>query len=274
MADPTISFRDFEHQGWSSEDVALGYHDHLSPITTQAIGALLDAAGVRRGTRVVDVGTGAGYAAAAAADRGAEAIGIDFSAAQVALARRRYPSLEFREGDAGALPFPDSSFEAVISNLGMPHVPDPDAFIREAFRVLRSGGRFAFSVWASPEEAVGLGIIYGAVQSHGRMDVPLPPGPSFFLFSDPDQCERSLHAAGFRSATVIKVPQVWRMASPDVLFEAIMKGTVRAAALLRAQTPEALAAIRDAARKATSSYERDGAIELMMPAVVAAAEKP
>jgi len=272
MADPTISFHDFEHQGWSSEDVALGYHDHLSPVTIQAIGALLDAAGVRQGTRVVDVGTGAGYAAAA--DRGAEAIGIDFSATQVALARRRCPSLEFREGDAGALPFPDSSFEAVISNFGMPHVPDPDAFIREAFRVLRSGGRFAFSVWTSPEEAVGLGIIYGAVQGYGRMDVPLPAGPSFFLFSDPGQCERSLQAAGFRSATVSKVPQVWRIASPDVLFEAIMKGTVRAAALLRAQTPEALTAIRNAARRAASSYERDGVIELMMPAVVAAAEKP
>ena len=53
-----------------------------------------------------------------------------------------------------------------------------------------------------------------------------------------------------------------------------MKGTVRAAALLRAQTPEALAAIRDAARTAASSYESDGVIELMMPAVVAAAEKP
>jgi hypothetical protein len=64
------------------------------------------------------------------------------------------------------------------------------------------------------------------------------------------------------------------MASPDVPFEAIMNGTVRGAALLRAQTSEALAAIRDAARSATSSYERDGVIELMMPAVVAAAAKP
>ena len=129
MVEPVTSFRDFEHQGWSSEDVALGYHDYLSPITTQAIGALLNAAGVRRGTRVVDVATGAGYAAAAAADRGAEVIGIDFSATQVALARQRYPSLEFREGDAGALPFPDGAFDAVVSNFGMPHLPDPDAFI-------------------------------------------------------------------------------------------------------------------------------------------------
>jgi len=53
-----------------------------------------------------------------------------------------------------------------------------------------------------------------------------------------------------------------------------MRGTVRVAALLRAQTPEALAAIRDAVRKAASAYARDGAIELMMPAVIAAAERP
>lgn len=106
------------------------------------------------------------------------------------------------------------------------------------------------------------------------MDVPLPPGPNFFLFSDSAQCECSLHAAGFRLATVIKVPQIWRVPSPDAHFEAIMKGTVRAAALLRAQTPEALASIRDAIRKAAGAYARDGTLELMMPAVVAAAERP
>jgi ubiquinone/menaquinone biosynthesis C-methylase UbiE len=274
MADSTTSFRDFEHQGWSTESVAVGYRDHLSGVTAQAIGALLDAAGVGRGTRVLDVATGAGYAAAAAAERGAVAVGVDFSTTQLILARREYPAIEFREGDASALPFPDRSFDAVVSNFGMPHFPDPDAFLGEALRVLRSGGRTAFSVWASPQESIGFGIIYGAVQAHGRMDVPLPPGPNFFLFSDPAQCERSLHAAGFRLATVTKVPQIWRVTSPDAHFEAIMKGTVRAAALLRAQTPEALASIRDAIQKAAGAYARDGALELMMPAVVAAAERP
>lgn len=274
MAEPATSFRDFEHQGWSAENLAVGYHDHLSPVTTQAVPALLDAAGVGPGTRVVDVATGAGYAAAAAAARGAVAVGIDFSATQLALARRQHPAIDFREGEADALPLPDGSFDAVVSNFGVPHFPDPGAFLGEAFRVLRSGGRLAFSVWASPQESVGLGIIYGAVRVHGDMDVPLPPGPDFFLFSDPAQCERSLQGAGFRSVTVAKVPQVWRVNSPDEPLEAIMRGTVRAAALLRAQTPEALAAIRDAASKAVEACGRDGAIELMMPAVVAAAEKP
>src|SRR3954462_15687417 len=273
MTQPDTSFRDFEHQGWSAQEVAAGYHDYLSPVTTQAIRALLDAARVGGGMQGVDVATGAGYAAAAAAERGAVVVGVDFSATQLALAQRHYPAIEFREGDAGVLPFPDDSFDAVISNFGMPHFPDPDAFLRKALRVLRSGGRIAFSVWASPQEAAGFGIIYGAVQAHGRMDVALPPGSNFFLFSDPAQCERSLHMAGFRSATVAKVVQVWRVASPDIPFEAIMKGTVRAA-LLRAQTPKALASIRDAVRKAAGAYARNGALELMMPAVVAAAEKP
>jgi SAM-dependent methyltransferase len=188
--------------------------------------------------------------------------------------RRHYPTIEFREGDASALPFLDGSFDAVISNFGMPHFPDPDAFLREASRVLRSSGRVAFSAWAPAQECIGFGMIYSAVQAHGRMDVPLPPGPNFFLFGGPAQCERSLEVAGFRSLTVTKVPQVWRVASLDEPFTVIMKGTVRAAALLRAQTSKALAAIRDAVRQAVSAHARDGTFELMMPAVVATAEKP
>src|SRR3954468_19098430 len=89
MTQPDTSFRDFEHQGWSAQEVAAGYHDYLSPVTTQAIRALLDAARVGRGTRLLDVATGAGYAAAAAAERGAVVVGVDFSATQLALAQRR-----------------------------------------------------------------------------------------------------------------------------------------------------------------------------------------
>ena len=131
--DGAVSFQEFERQGWLAENVALKYDELFSGITTQAIEPLLDAAGVRRGSRLVDVATGAGYVAAAAVERGAVVVGVDFSPTQVALARRRYPAVEFREGDAGALQLPADAFDAVTSSYGMPHFPDPDAFLRGAF---------------------------------------------------------------------------------------------------------------------------------------------
>src|SRR5215470_20442560 len=107
-------FHTFEHEGW--QEVARRYDNSWALVTVQAIEPLLDAAHVERNTRVLDVACGPGYVAAAAADRDAKPLGIDFSSEMVAEAKSRYPGVEFREGDAEQLAFPDSSFDAVVSN--------------------------------------------------------------------------------------------------------------------------------------------------------------
>src|SRR5207253_5020018 len=133
-------------------------HDRRSEVTTYPVPAFLAAAHVAAGTTFLDVACGPGYAAAVAASRGARAIGIDFSSEMVEEARRRYAGVEFREGDAEDLPFPGSSFDAVVLNFGMLHLGRPEKALAEAHRVLRAGGRVAFTVWDTPDKAIAFGI--------------------------------------------------------------------------------------------------------------------
>jgi len=266
------AFHAFERAGW--EGAARRYDDAFGSLTRQAIDPLLDAAQVRAGARVLDVASGPGYVAAAAAQRGAQVAALDFSAAMVEMACTQNPGIEFREGDAGALSFAEGSFDAVVMNFGMLHLAQPERAVSEALRVLRPGGRYAFTVWAKPQEAVGFGIILDAVREHGNPDVPLPPGPPFFRFSDASECDDVLKVAGFRNVGVRKVPQVWRFSARGLLFEAFLAGTVRTQALLHAQSAPALAAIRDAVGRVAGEYENHGTVEIPMPAVLAAASKP
>ena len=106
------AFAKFEHEGW--QRVAGKYDSVWASPTRQFIPPLLDAAEVTGSMVVFDVGCGPGYVAAAAAER-ATSRGLDFSREMVAIAQKKFPHIEFREGDAQNLPFPDASFEAAMA---------------------------------------------------------------------------------------------------------------------------------------------------------------
>ena len=265
------NFRAFEHAGWVN--VPVQYHETFGSLTTQTIPVLLDVLRVETGLRLLDIATGPGYVAGAAAQHGADVVAVDFSSAMIAKARRTYPEVDFREGDAEQLPLPANVFDAAVMNFGILHLARPDQALREACRVLKSGGRFAFTAWAPPEETVGFRIVLRAVQEHGTVDVQLPEGPPFFRFGDPAECSRALTEAGFRSVNVVKIPQLWRLAAGDGLFNAMKESTVRTAGLLQRQSPDALRKIADAVRTAAAPYVKDDIVELPMPALIASGAK-
>lgn len=273
MTEPpgATAFHDFEHAGW--ERAASFYTDAFGPLTVQAAPALLDVVGASRGTVMLDVASGPGLVAAAAAARGASVTGVDFASTMVDQARRQHPAIEFREGDAESLAFADESFDAVVMSFGMLHLARPDAAIAEAHRILRPGGRYAFTVWTGPEKAVGFGMALGAIEKFGNTQVALPDGPPFFRFSDVDATRITLEQAGFINVEVRELALVWRLTSADDVFEALSRGGVRTAAVLRAQTPDALAAIREAVNREVGRYKVGGGYELPMPAVLASGRK-
>jgi SAM-dependent methyltransferase len=264
-------FKKLEHRGWG--EVAHRYRDSFERLTVQAIEPLLDAAKVGAGSRLLDVASGPGYVADAAARRGATAIAMDFAPAMARIARSSKPELAYAVGDAENLPVRTAALSAVTIAFGLLHFAAPDRAIAEAARVLTPGGRLAATVWDAPERARTFGLILEAVTAHGDLDVGLPPGPPFFQFSDPAVFRAALETAGFTDVQVRTVPLHWTILDSNTLLDLVMEGGVRTRALLKAQTPERLAAIRADLAERCRPYERSGLLELPTPCVLSSGSR-
>ncbi|HET9444429.1 MAG TPA: methyltransferase domain-containing protein, partial [Acidimicrobiales bacterium] len=110
---------------------------------------LVDMADVSPGQAVLDVACGTGIVARTAAPRvvpGGRVVGLDLNEAMLTVARRVSPDLEWRRGDAAALPFADGEFDVVVCQMALMFLPDRLAAVREMARVTAAGGTVAFSV--------------------------------------------------------------------------------------------------------------------------------
>jgi SAM-dependent methyltransferase len=252
------AFERFEIAGWDA--CAEAYVRGFAHLTGALAEPLLDAAGVGNGSRVLDLGSGPGQVAGQAARRGAFARGVDAADSMVALARRRHPQLAFERADALALPFPDGSFDAVLANLLILHLGRPEAALGEAVRVLAPGGVFACTIYDLPSRARTVGVLLEAVAEVGpEPPSDVPTGPDMFQFAADGALEALLDQAGLGGRRVERIALHQQFASADALWTAMTDGTVRAAALLRAQPEDRLARMRAAFDARVEPYRlRDG----------------
>jgi SAM-dependent methyltransferase len=265
-------FDAYEKSGW--ERTASAYHAFAGRITPRVVDPLLDAAGVGPNVRVLDVASGPGYAAAQAAARGAAVVGIDVADAMVALARDRHPGVEFRPGDAHALAFPDGVFDAVVGNFALHHFGDPERAAGEFARVLVPGGRLALTVWDLPARTRLVGVLLDAVaQAQAAAPPDLPVGPEFFRFSHEPELVRLLAGHGFGGVTLRDVSFVHAVSSPDELWHGLLRGTVRTAAVVRAQPERVQRQIRDAFDRLVEPYRVGDGFEVPVSVKLAAAHR-
>ena len=267
------AFDQYEAAGW--QVVAALYERVWTPMTSQAVDPLLDAAGVAAGQRVIDVGSGAGEAAARATERGADATGVDVAAAMVEIATRRHPGTRFVEASVTELPFADGSFDAAVGNICIQHVGEPERAARELARVLVPGGRVALSTWDAPERSPFFAMLLGAI-ADAQVPPPseVPPGPSFFQFADEAAFQGLLGSAGFVAVSVVTVSIEFPLESAGELITALADGTVRTGALLRAADDAQRRLIRESLDAKLAEWRRGDRSLVPAPVVIASAKKP
>lgn len=268
------AFARLEHEGW--QRVASRYETAWSALTRAFIPRLLQAAGVARGSKVLDVACGPGYVAEAARALGAQTLGIDFSSEMVRLARARNPELKFREGDAQRLDLPDAGFDTVLMNFGLLHLARPEAALAEAHRVLRPGGCYAFTVWAGPERSEGARLMDSVMSAHADLTVSIAKGPDRFHYASREACASALAGCGFATASLRHetATEAWLVPSASFLFEAERHAGVRTAAILAAQSPERLRAIAAALERGLRGFALGEGFAIPYSADVVAIRKP
>ncbi len=195
-------FKRLERAGYN----LIGKRYRQAAPTRQALSeALLAQSALQAGLRVLDLASGPGLLAEAAAGRVGErglVVASDIAEGQLA-ACTKHPSLRMVAADAEALPFADGSFERVLCGLGLMFFPDAARALREARRVLGVNGRIAFSVWGT---AAQVPLVECALACLRRL---LPPPklvrPSVFRYGDPMLLHPLLAAAGFARIEIVPV---------------------------------------------------------------------
>ncbi len=265
VADPLrASFRSM----WASVAASWGEHagfvDARGAVVAQA---MLDAADLRRGERVLEMACGPGGVGIAAAEAVGPAGAVvlsDIASEMTAIAARRskvcgLANVTTRELDLERIDCPDACFDAVLCRDGMMFVLDPATAAREALRVLRPAGRAVFAVWGPRERNPWLGVLFDAVTAQLGIAVPPPGIPGPFSLDAPGALEALLAPAGFTDITVHEVPVPMHAASIDEWWSVIPSLAGPLAQVLASLPAELAAAIRTDAEVALAGFAtRDG----------------
>jgi ubiquinone/menaquinone biosynthesis C-methylase UbiE len=122
--------------------VADAYDVFTPEASARFVAAFVELSALRPPARVADLGCGSGAFTTLLARAGYDCVGLDLSPRLIEVGRRKYPEIEFAQGDIEHLPFPDTSFDGVLLSGVVHHFPDPSRCAAEVHRVLRPGGRF------------------------------------------------------------------------------------------------------------------------------------
>jgi SAM-dependent methyltransferase len=183
----------------------------------------------------------------------------DFAPEMVAAARRRAEELgvrnvEFRVLDAERMDLETNSVDGVLCRWGYMLIFDPAKAFAETRRVLRPGGRLAFSVWAARERNPGLSLAGTVLVELGHIPPPDPEAPGAFVMADPGRIQKLVVGAGFAEPEIEEVPFRWRFANQDAYWRFLMETAASFSPVLRALSTEAQEMVRERVYEAVRPF--------------------
>ncbi len=201
---------------WSAQ--ARNWANFLERFHTPLYKSVFDRVGISRGTRLLDVGCGAGLAAQLAAQLGAQVTGIDAAPAFIEIARERVLDGDFRVGDMEELPYAEASFDVVTAFNSFQHAANLAAALSEAKRVGRRGGRIAMVIWGRPEDCEHAPVM-------AAIAALLPPSPTraggAFALSEPGRLEALLEQAGLTAGESGEIASTFAWPDDETAWKAI-----------------------------------------------------
>ena len=217
-----------------------------------------DAAGIQSDARVLDVACGTGILAREIASRiGARGhvAGVDSSAGMIAVAARMAPRVEWREGAAESLPFPDASFDVVVSQFGLTFFADRHRALREMARVLTAGGRLAVAVFdgldSMPAYAAEVALLDRMAGQQAADALRAP-----FVLGDRDELAGLFSQAGFAAVEIATHAGTARFPAIRAMVEADLRGWLPVMGVVL--TEEQIADLLAEADQALSAYATPG----------------
>ena len=265
------AFKELEVSGWREPGRADAYDAVVGRVTARVADPLLDAVGVHAGTSLLDVATGTGHVAGAAAARGARAAGVDISQEMLARARRLYSGVEFALGDAERLAYDDDAFDAAVAAFLLHHVPSPERVVAELARVAR---RVAVAQWDAGERAQLIGLLTDAIAAAGvKPPAGRPVGPTRELLARDEELRRLLEYAGLADIRVETVAFLEPMRDTDELWEGVLDGSVNTRATVLAQPPDVQQRIRIELDRLVEPHLHNGEIHVPVSVRIASGRR-
>lgn len=227
-------FKEAVRDQWTHAATAWGqWHPKFSEMSREVTEAICEAADLRPGQQVLDLagGTGEpGLTAAGAVAPGGTVTCTDFVQGMVDVAQANaraagIDNMKFQQVDAEDIPFGDNTFDRVVSRFGIMFPPNTQQALSEIKRVLKPGGRVAFTVWQGIDKNGWFGDINSLLREKELITPPPPGMPSPFRFAEAGSISREMTAAGLKDVQETPRRVAWSWPGPPDEMLGFMQGT-------------------------------------------------